>query len=49
MKQYFNSFAMIRPQNDRDISAMLSEALAELQSINSHLELLTKIPVGETA
>lgn len=45
---YFDPFAMIRPQNDRDMSAMLDEALAELRSINAHLESLAKLPVDET-
>lgn len=49
MKQYFDPFAMIHPQNDRDISAMLAEALAELRSINCHLEMLAKAPVNESA
>lgn len=49
MKQYFNPFAMIQPQNDRDISAMLAEALAELRSINGHLEMLVEAPVDEPA
>lgn len=49
MKNYFDPFAMIHPQNDRDINALLAEALAELRSINSHLEILAEAPVGEPA
>jgi hypothetical protein len=49
MKKYFDPFAMIRPQNDRDISAMLAEAIAELRSINGHLESLVESPVDEPA
>lgn len=40
MNKYFDPLAMIHPKNDRDISAMLDEALAELRSINGHLENL---------
>jgi hypothetical protein len=49
MKQYFDPFAMIRPKNDRDISAMLAEALAELRSINAHLEALVDASIQEAA
>jgi len=49
MKKYFDPFAMIHPQNDRDISAMLAEALAELRLINGHLEELSQVPVDEPA
>ena len=49
MKNYFDPFAMIRPKNDRDISAMLAEALAELRSINGHLETLVEAPLNEPA
>lgn len=49
MKQYFDPFAMIHPQNDRDISAMLAEALAELRSINGYLKALAEAPVDQPA
>lgn len=49
MKYDFDPFAMIRPQNDRDISAMLAEALAELRSINGYLEALVKAPEDQHA
>ena len=49
MKKYFDPFAMIHPQNDRDISAMLAEALAELRSINTHLEALVEAPADAPA
>lgn len=47
---YFDPFAMIHPKNDRDIAAMLDEALAELKSINAHIgALLTEPCVSESA
>lgn len=46
---YFDPFAMIHPANDREISAVLDEALAELRSINAHLKLLTESPIDEAA
>lgn len=52
MKQftYFDPFAMIQPKDDRDMSAMLDEALAELRSINSHLtDLLIESRESEPA
>ena len=49
MKQYFDPFAMIHPKNDRDISAMLAEALAELRSINNYLEVLAEVLIDEPA
>lgn len=49
MKNYFDPLAMIHPRNDRDISAMLAEALAELRSINGHLESLAEAPIGQSA
>jgi hypothetical protein len=45
----FDLSAMIHPKNDRDISAMLAEALAELRSINHHLEKLVEAPVEQAA
>lgn len=36
----FDPLAMIRPQCEQDISAILSEALTELRTINAHLEEL---------
>lgn len=45
----FDLYAMIHPKNDREISAMLSEALAELRSINRHLDALALAPIGEPA
>jgi hypothetical protein len=51
MKQFnFDPFAMIHPKNDRDIAAILDEALAELRSINANLDnLLAETPIGEPA
>ena len=45
----FDTLAMIHPKNDRDIIALLAEALAELRSINGHLEAAAKAPLGEPA
>ncbi len=39
----FDLSAMIQPKNDRDAAAMLDEALAELRSINQHLEALLEV------
>lgn len=36
----FDLSAMIQPRNNRDISAMLDEALEELRSINRHFDAL---------
>lgn len=49
MEQYFDIFAMIQPKNDRDISALLSEAMAELRSLNGHLKQISEAPVTEPA
>jgi hypothetical protein len=49
MNKYFDPLAMIHPKNDRDISAMLAEALNELRSINAHLEAILELPVTEHA
>lgn len=49
MKQYFDPFAFIRPQNERDLGAMLAEALAELRLINGHLKALVDAPANELA
>lgn len=41
----FDTLAMIHPKNDRDISALLAEALAELRSINRHLQAVAKATI----
>lgn len=41
----FDLYAMVHPKNDRDIRAMLREALAEIRSVNETLDkLLTQEP-----
>jgi hypothetical protein len=45
----FDLSAMIQPKNDRDISAMLAEALAELRSINCHLEKIVEPSIEQPA
>lgn len=39
----FDLSAMIQPKNDRDIAAMLREALAELRLINQHFEQMSQV------
>lgn len=39
----FDLSAMIQPKNDRDIAAMLDEALAELRSINQHFDAMFEV------
>ena len=38
----FDALAMIHPKDDRDINALLAEALAELRSINGHLDAMAE-------